>query len=223
MRLDVVTLGASKLDSDSGAPLVQAVQPATDESDVESFGEVPLMQCLGVTSAPYPADGDGRYCEGVIASGIGGSDGVVIGARDTRTADIVGNLKPGDTIVHTTGPQQAAQLQLKEEKRQAVLVTKGTDGTQVLLVLDGKNDKVTLAAFGFVFNIDKTSASLVSPNGQNGLVVSDSGVHVMGKVILGGRTPNPAMSIMLGPLTGSPGGSTSAPMVAAPGVFIGVG
>ncbi len=57
MRIDVVTLGASKLDDDTGAPLIQAAQPVGDsDEDLESFGEVAQIQCLGVTSLPYPAD-----------------------------------------------------------------------------------------------------------------------------------------------------------------------
>lgn len=28
----------------------------------------------------------------------------IVGVRDTRTAKIVGNIKPGDIILHSTGP-----------------------------------------------------------------------------------------------------------------------
>lgn len=195
MRLDIVTLGASSLDPDTNAVLVQAAQPVTDDSDAENFGEVPLIQCLGVTAMPYPTSAEGR-CEGIVAGGIGGLDGCVLGARDTRTAKIAGNLKPGDTVVHSTGPQQAAQLQLKEEKRQAVLVTRGSDGKQILLSLDGKNDKVTVAAFGGVFEMTKDTISLMHPNGQSGLVIGSSGVQVVGK-LLGGK-PIPGTFIAMG-------------------------
>ncbi len=185
MNIEIVTLDGVTIDPTSGAPLVSAKQPITGDDDVEDFGDAPLMQCLGVSSAPYGKTDDG-YCEGVIAAGAGSRDAVCLGARDTRTAKIIGKLAPGDTVVHTTGPNQAAQLQLKEAKKQAVLVTKGTDGKQILLVLDGKNDKVTLSAFGMAFNFDKSTKtiSLMSANGQNGLVIGDSGVQLIGQLVL---------------------------------------
>lgn len=184
MNIDIVTLDGVTIDPTSGAPLVSAKQPITGDDDVEDFGDAPLMQCLGVSSAPYGKTDEG-YCEGVIATGVGARDAVCLGARDTRTAKIIGKLSPGDTVVHTTGPNQAAQLQLKEAKKQAVLVTKGSDGKQILFVLDGKNDKVTLAAFGLAFNFDKATqtASLMSPNGKNGIVVSDAGVQILGQIL----------------------------------------
>lgn len=197
MNIEIVTLDGVTLDAETGAPLVSAKQPITGDDDVEDFGDAPLMQCLGVSSAPYGKTDEG-YCEGVIATGVGSRDAVCIGARDTRTAKIIGKLSPGDTVVHSTGPNQAAQLQLKEAKKQAVLVTKGSDGKQILLVLDGKNDKVTLAAFGCAINIEKAgkSISLMSPNGQSGIVITDSGVQVVGKLMTG--APVPGLQVAMG-------------------------
>ncbi len=152
----------------------------------------------------------------MIVGGVGGADAVIIGARDTRTAKIAGNLKPGDTVVHSTGPKQAAQLQLKEDKRQAMLVTKGSDGKQAMLLLDGKNDKVTIAAFGFVIDISKSSGtmSLMSPNGQNGIVISDSGTRIMGQIVhnLGGP---------LSLAAGTAANIGAVGLVPVPGVFVG--
>jgi hypothetical protein len=223
MQIDIVTLGAAKIDPETGAVLVQAAQPvgSDDTGDVESYGEVPMLQALGLTSVPYPST-DGGYCEGIVIGGVGGSDGCVAGARDTRTASIAGNAKPGDTILHTTGPNQSAQLQLKEDKRQAVLVTKKSNGEQMLLSLDGNREEMTIAINGAVFQIDKDGGiAIVDSTGKAGLTISNGVVNLFGQLVLGGMTPNPALSIMLGPVTGSPGGGAAAPMVAAPGVFIG--
>ena len=69
-----------------------------------------MMPCaLGLTAKPYPATAEG-YVEAVLEDEVDGLDGLVIGARDLRTAKIVGNLKDGDTCLHSTGPQQAAQV-----------------------------------------------------------------------------------------------------------------
>ncbi len=219
--LDIVILDGAEVDAETGAPLVKTSQPATGDSDVETYGNVPLMQCLGVSAFPYGADADGAV-EGVIAVDVGGRDGVCVGGRDTRSAKIVGNLKPGDTVVHSTGPEQAAQLQLKESKRQAVLVSRGTDGKQIMISIDGNGDKLTIAAFGGVFEMTPDTISMYSKNGKNGLIISDEIIHVRGTVQLGGDVPIPAASIMLGPVAGSPGGGAAAPMIAAKGVFVGL-
>ena len=204
---DIVILDALEIDAASGVPLAKASQPATGDDDVESFGDIPMMQALGLSSAPYPKDANGA-CEAAILKSIGGRDAVCVGARDTRTASIVGNLKPGDTVLHSTGPQQAAQLQLKEEKRQSVLVTKGTDGKQIMFSLDGKNDKVTIAAFGGVFEMTKDSLSMLHPSGSSGIVISADGVQVIGKLMTG-STPIPGLSIAMG----SPAAMTAAGLV----------
>lgn len=204
MRLEIVTLDTSKQDDTTKAALISAKLPVTGDDDVEEFGDLPLMQCLGVTSFPYGKTEAG-YCEGVVAHGVGARDGVVLGARDTRTAKIVGNGKPGDVVVHTTGPNQAAQLQLKETKKQAVLVTKGSDGKQILLSLDGNTDKVTIAAFGMCFEMNKQNQSIaLMVNGSTGIVITQAGVQILGPLLIGsGKT-----SLLAG--TGSP----------IPGIFV---
>lgn len=223
MSIELVVLDGVTLDAKTGAPLVSAKQPFLDET--EDFGDAPLMQCLGVSSAPYGVT-DSGFCEGVIVTGAGARDAVCIGGRDTRTAKIIGKLSPGDTVVHSTGPNQAAQLQLKEKKKQAVLCTKGSDGKQILLSLDGKNDKVTLAAFGLAFNFDNATKtiSLMSANGQNGLVIGNSGVQLIGQLVLnnggGGQllfaTGTAAQIAGIGAAGGGPAG-----MVPAKGAFAG--
>lgn len=217
MELDIAVLGASHVNKD-GVPVVQASIGVKNETDdVEPFGDIDFLQTLGVSSLPWGAGPDG-HAEGLVARGVGGRDGICIGARDTRTAGIVGKLKPGDTVVHTTGPQQAAQLQLKEEKRQAALVSEDTTGKTMMFMLDGKGDKIQLTAFGSIIEISRDGISIVS---AGDIVLSGKTVSIQGQVILGGATPNPAMRVMTAP-TASPGGAGALPMVPAPGIFIGV-
>jgi hypothetical protein len=218
--LDIAQLGYAAPAETTGAPVAQAAREVTGPDDLEQFGDVPMMQALGVSSLPYGPTSEG-WAEGVIAEGVAGRPAVCVGGWDTRTARIVGNMKPGDTVVHSTGPSQAAQLQLKEEKRQAVLVSKDSDGTQMILVLDGKNDKFQIAARGAAIQIDKDGViALSSRNGAHSIVLSDDGIQLLGKVHLGG-TPAAGVAVMLGPVTGSPGGAASTPMVASKSVTIG--
>jgi hypothetical protein len=211
---DITVLGASKVTG--GVASVQAVVPLTnDVDDVEPFGDVDLFQGLGITALPYPADASGN-AEGVILRNCGGRDGVCIGGRDTRSAAIVGNMKPGDTVVHSTGPAQAAQLQLKEEKRQAVLTTKDSRGRTMATVLDGKNDTAQLVAMGAVIQIDnKGDISLTNASGA-GIALVGNKLHVNAELALPGMTPG--LCLMQGPPTGSSGGPTSAPMTPVLGV-----
>lgn len=220
-EIQLAILGASRV-GPNGSPLwTPSVPIGNDVDDVSGVGEVPAMQSLGVTSFPYPKDASG-YAECLYATGVGGRDAVCFAAWDTRSAAIVGKGEPGDTFVHSTGPSLAAQLLLKERKRQAVLTTTARNGDRMALVLDGKNEKLQMLANGAMIQIDDEGGiSLLDSTGK-GIRIVNGQINLIGTVVLGGGLANPALSIMLGPVTGSPGGPTSVPMVAAPGVFIGL-
>lgn len=219
-ELDVGILGGSKLD-ETGSPTWQVSVPITDDTnDVEGFGNSQVFQGLGLSSMPYPKDEDG-YAEGIFARNCGGRDAICIGGRDTRSAKILGNLKPGDTVLHSTGPSQAAQVQLKEEKRQVVLVTKDADGFNQILTLDGANKKFQLSVNGAMFEIDPEGGiTLTDASGGAGIRIANGQVNVFGRVVLGGGTPNPAMAIMLG--VGQVPGPAAVLLTPAAGVFIGL-
>lgn len=196
MIADLVDLGASRLAEDTNVPLLQAKgPPISDDGDAPDYGDVPVFSCLGVTALPYQATADGN-AQGVVVK-VDGFDGVLIGARDTRTAGIVGNLKPGDTAVHSTGPSQAAQLLLKEEKRQAVLMTKDSKKKSAVLLLDGKNDKVQIAAFGCLFEISRENGiCLVGEHGKASIQIVGDTIVLRGKILLGGAAPTGAVMVM---------------------------
>jgi hypothetical protein len=216
--IDICQLGTSRVDPKTNVVKSQTSRGPEGE---ETFGELPHYQALGLTAVPWPPDDTGA-AEGVVAEGAGGLPGVILGGRDSRTNAIVGNAKQGDTILHTTGPEQSAQLQLKEKKRQAVLATKDSKQKQIVLSLDGKADSVTIAAFGYIVQIQRDSGiNLCSKNGKNGISITDDCVHIRGNVVLGGMVAIPAMAPMMGPVTGSPGGPASVPLIAAKGVTFG--
>jgi len=225
-ELRIVTLNGGERDKETNAPIADAftqlTDDATDEKNREPAGLLPLMSCLGITALPYPPTKEG-HAEGIAAENVGGLPGVCVAGWDTRCASITCNAKPGDTILHSTGPNKAAQVQCKEEKRQLVICTQDVDGNQQIFLLDGKNKKVQILANGAIWQIDeKGNTDICSPNGGNGITVSNDAVWLRGTVILGGANPVPAMfSIMLGPIAGSPGGPASVPLTAAKGVFIG--
>ena len=217
--LNLVTLGASKLIN--GVPVVQAVSSITDDAaDLEPYGEIDVMSQLGVSAIPAEADASGQ-AQGVICENVAGVKAMCVGGRDTRNAAIYGNLKPGDTCVHSTGPKGVSQCLLKAEKRQAILATKGTDDTQILVVLDGKNNKIQITAFGAVLELSKEAGWSCMDDTGKGWRLQGGTLHVTAALHVGGMVPNPAMALMMGPKTGSPGGPASVPLLPVMGVTIG--
>ena len=186
MNLDIAILGASAV-NDNGVLQVQAVSPVgASDDDIEPFGQIDVFQSLGVYSVPYPKDASG-YAEGLIGRDVGNRDAVLIGARDTRTQNVVGAAKPGDTIVHSTGPNQAAQLQLKEEKKQACLVSKDSKGQTMLAMLDGKNDQAIVAALGCVFEMKQGEITLT--NGTASIMLQGGDIVLNGTIRFPGIPP----------------------------------
>jgi hypothetical protein len=218
MSIDLAILGTTS-QTDDGVPKIQAVSPIGDtDTDVESFGEIDQFQALGVTSFPWPKTAEG-YAEGAIARNVGNRDAILVGGRDTRTAKAIGKGKPGDTILHSTGPTQAAQVQCKEKRRQVVLVTKRKNGEGILVNLDGEGDVIQIMAFGSVFEL--SPAGVTMSNGKATIALQGGNICLMGNVVLGSK-PNPAMKFMMGPPTGSPGGAASVPLMAVPGITPGL-
>lgn len=216
---NIVELGASDLDQNTGALTAQCkgVALGEDEDDAPDYGPVMVASCLGISARHYPRTDEGS-AEGVILDDVPGLDAVVVGARDLRSAKIVGNLKPGDTVLHSTGPQQAAQVQCKEEKRQVANVTKDSRGKTMINILDGAGDQWVVSGFGMSIEMSREQG-IVMTTGKATIQITKGGQIVFDGEILHGRAPNPALRFMLGPLTGSPGGAAAAPLVAAKGIY----
>ncbi len=207
MEADLVDLGASELTNN--VPTLEAGSPVTGDADLDDVGTIEFTSQLGVSAMPAAANDAGR-AQGVILKGVAGRNAVCVGAIDRRNAGIYGNLSPGDTALHATGPDAVSMVLCKAKKRQTVLATKGTDGKQILVVLDGKNDSLKLTAFGHVFEISKKDG-LSLTDGKAGIHIKNGTLVLFGKVQFG-RKPKPGLAVMLGPKTGSPGGAGSVPL-----------
>ncbi len=220
---DIVELGASVVKR--GVVLWQGVtRLSSDPADIKPFGEGDVFQGLGLSSCPYPSDENGK-AEGLVLSGVGGRPAVYAGARDTRSAAIVGKLKPGDTVLHSTGPSQAAQVQCKEERRQVLMATKDEQKRTMVVLLDGTSNKLQIALAGMMFEMDGSTGNATLTNGQASILMQGSTICLDGDVILGGTTADPVQKVavgLLGPVpslpTPSPG--SPLPLVAAPSVSV---
>jgi hypothetical protein len=215
---EIFTLGASSLDESTGAAKWQSVVPITsEEGDTENLGETDVFQSLGVTSRPYPKDETG-YAEGFGLRNCAGRSLVCVGGRDTRSAKIAAGLKPGDVCLHSTGPQQASQVRCTEEKRQVILASKDSKKRSMMLVIDGKNDKIQIAAMGAMIEIDPTGDVSIANGGGASILLQGADIYMNGTVHLPGMKPGHAL--MMGPLTGTPN-TLSTPIPLFPVLAIG--
>lgn len=151
MKLRIAKVGASERDPNTGLPLAQVVSDITNDI-FASVDNVPIYQALGVTASPYPADVD-DHCEAFVVEDVAGLDYAVIGFRDPRAATIYGAIRPGDTVLHSTGPNLAAQVLLKEEEKQVAMMTKASDGKDCGIIIDGGVDEINITGFGCLINM----------------------------------------------------------------------
>jgi hypothetical protein len=191
-------LGVSVLKD--GSARWQVYSPVEDdEADTENLGELPVCQALGVSSLPFGRTEDGA-AECIVVENVGGRLGFVIGARDTRSAKIVGKLDPGDAVLHTTGPDEIAQVRVQQGKRSASVIVKGADGKHLIFLLDGKNKKAQLLANGAAIEIDENGDISLLGKGGGGILIQGGDVCINGNLKLPGMPPG--MFIMCTPMTG---------------------
>lgn len=210
MSHEFCDVGASRLDKSTGALLVQCKSaPVAEDGTAPDYGAAPYFCGLGEVAIPWPADDDGS-AEAIIATDVPGMDGAVVGMRDVRIADIVGNMEPGDKASFSVGPQKSAMSLYRERKRQVLHRTKDSRGKDVVILMDGTNDKVQIAAFGLAFEMSREQGFVMSDGGAT-IQVKGGVIALTGTVVLGGR--NPTLPVLAG--ASGPAG------VATPGVFVG--
>lgn len=184
---DVCQINTAKLSDDTKVPLIQATVPITGPDDYETFGEVASYQALGITALPYAPTDDG-HAEGIILRDVGNLNGAIVGARDSRCAGVVNTMQAGDTVLHSCDPKAKAQVRV-HANRQIAMVTEGTDGKTMLQLLDGKNDKITITAFGGLIEMTPEGISIVAPKSEASILLRGDQISLLGKVQLGGNVP----------------------------------
>ncbi len=204
MSHDLVDLGASSLDPTTNAVRVQAksVGVTGDGEDAPDYGE-PQMSCaLGLTARHYPADEKGG-AQGVAATDIPGINCIIIAANDNRFADVYKQLSPGDVTLHGVGPEHFSQVRCQE--RMVSIVTVDADDFNALIVVDGKNRKISISGFGHAFEMSKENGIVLAEEGGAGIVMKDGTLTLKGSSIAIGEGAT-------SPVHHGPGaGSTSIP------------
>lgn len=211
-ELDTCTMGAATLNAKTNVVTCELSREIGTEGESEPIGRAAMIQCLGVTALPVGPSKDG-HAEGVFLSPCGPYVAGIIGGNDTRCADVYGNAKPGDTILHNTGGNAETRSRaMCKENVFSVIV-----GNDLVLMMDRKNSKITIAGFGHVFEMSTAQGIvMMAKGGKNGIKLQEDGsVTIWGTTVnLGGAsTPGtPATAVVMGP-----SGITGVP---APNVFI---
>jgi hypothetical protein len=104
----------------------QTTPPASDGA--------PLFGQLGITAIPWPADDRGN-AQGTVDETVPGHNGVITSVRDARAAGIVQELAPGETAIHSTGPDFDSLVLLKKQLA-AIMV-----GDDCAIVMDRENKR----------------------------------------------------------------------------------
>jgi len=203
---DIVQLGTSEVDDDTGVPVVQAANRiGEDETDLEQFGDVAMFGALGVTALPAAKTKDGA-AEGVILRSCGGSEGMCIAARDSRTNKTVGDLGPGETALHATGDGFDSRIVCREQSIALVI----GDPVKVGFQLDNLAKKVQLAAFGhFVEVSEEWGIVLAAHGGKSFISIKGDTIWIKAPKLLLGDKPTVPVSTGISPA-----------VVASPGVLV---
>lgn len=180
--MELVDLGASELDNTSNVVWAQCKgTPIDDDEPGFDYGKPPVMCSLGVSSRPYPADSRGS-AQGVVADISG--DGAVIAAHDPRASGVYGEIQPGETALHATGPDFDSRALAKEQVFAIVV------GNDYVVSIDRKNKKIVVNSPGGQIQVSEDSGiTIVDSSGKGSLRLQDGVVALMGSVILGGGNP----------------------------------
>lgn len=192
--LDICTLGAAKINGQTNVMTVEVSRDTGLDDESEPLGTAPMVSCLGVTAMPAPPTAEG-HAEGVTLSPCGPYTTAVIGGADTRSADVVGQLTPGDTALHGThaDADKRASVFCKENLL-AILV-----GNDTAVVIDRENKAITVNdANGNQVEISKDGGIMLLESGgawlqlKGGLVtISGSSLNICGAASIGNAAASP--------------------------------
>jgi hypothetical protein len=215
---ELIDIGTAKRDPKTNTVLVQAkgAQIGQTADDAPGFDDAPIFGALGITAIPWKADDRGN-AQGIADTGIPGHNAVITSIRDARAAGVVEELGPGETAIHSTGPDFDSRVFLKKQSA-AIMV-----GDDCAVVMDRENKRFTVSCFGMHFEMSAANGITLT-TGPATIQLSGPVASIMGQVVLGGRTP--IATVLYGLVPGKPvvGLPSPEPNSALPamGVFIGI-
>jgi hypothetical protein len=137
--------------------------------------DVPMYCSHGFVGVPDAPDTDGSACQAYYAQD--GNEQKIVGTRDNRLTDKVGELEEGDRAIVNKG--EARLLLKKKLDLAALLTTSKKTGNTMLIVVDGSAGEIQLVNGDTVIKqTEKEILFMVSGGGT--LRVSADGVQIVG-------------------------------------------
>ena len=170
-----------------------------DEEENQDHQSTPVFSQLGVACMPTSPTDKGA-CQALIAPTL--LDGVIIGMHDSRTSNVYGNLKPGDTCIHSVDENQNAKILLKGDKKAITLQIKDEKSKKDMFVtLDGKNGKIQICGFKCILEMSENGIVLgTQGTGNSAIILNPNGqIIIKGKSILLGENACAATPICYSP------------------------
>lgn len=204
-ELDLCTLGAAQLNPETNIVTVQTLREFGEDGETEGLGDAPMMCALGLTAIPLGPSDEG-HAEGIAMSPCGPYASGIVGATDTRCADVYGQCLPGDTCLHSTGADPATRSRVFcKENLIAFLI-----GNDAAIVFDREKKSYKFSAFGHATEISETNGVIMAEKDGAWLqlkggkaTIAASGINLSGAISVGGDAAlPPAMATpLLGYLT----------------------
>jgi hypothetical protein len=192
--IDIIDIGAATRDPQTNVITINGKgvnlsdDPDNNTDDAEDFSDCATFGALGVTSMPAPADSTGQ-CQGTIARNLN----CFLGMRDTRIADVVGQLQPGDTCLHATGPSHRARIVIKEATDSVTIMAKDKNGQDVIITLGALG--LSMQCLGNIFQQDETGTVIGFKGNQ--IIINEQGITIGGKQVGLGSGP-PIGGVVMG-------------------------
>lgn len=207
MTAELVDLGSSRLHPVSNAIEVQCRGPEVDEGQAPDYGEVPLIQALGVSARPAPSDDDGGS-QGVLVD-VPGTTGVLVGCTDVRASDNYKELGPGESALHATGKGFNARVLCKDG-----IVSIVVDDNMTITIDRNNGGSIKMATpQGHRLQLDKDGIAMRTQEG-GGIQISGTTIRFEGNPVFGARAGAPLYPV-LSPSLVIPSPATG--LVTAPG------
>lgn len=187
---EVVDLGHSKLDPDTGELLVQGAAMLGS-----TYDDMPVYSQLGYCAMPWPADDEGS-AQGLVLSGLSGLDGACVGGNDTRVGKkVFGEMKPGESCMFATGKGFDSRIFCKSQNITFII----SDDT--VLTLDRQQKKFQVVIAGLIFELSKDNGFSMAEPGGAMIQGKDGNLVLKGKSVFIGEGPSSPV--------GLPGGAGS--------------
>lgn len=181
--LDIQDVNTSKID-DNGNVLVD-----TKQADGQDYTDTPVYGQLGIAAKPFPQTEAGK-AQAMIATEI--LDGCIIGMRDVRSSTVYGELQDGDTAVYSTDENNNSKILLKGERKKATMLTKDSNDKDMIIAMDGENDKITISGFKALFEMSRENGIIMGVEGSASAAIwikPDGTIIIKGSNVLIGETP----------------------------------